>query len=58
MIITIFGLFLVLPNALTLLIFVLGFVSIQIQVRLEEEFLAHAHEIDYEKYRHDVRRWL
>ena len=58
MIITLFGLFLVLPNAVTLLIFVLGFVLIQIQVRLEEEFLMNTHKVDYEKYRRDVRRWL
>jgi protein-S-isoprenylcysteine O-methyltransferase Ste14 len=58
MLITLFGLFPVLPNAFTLLIFVLGFVLIQIQVRLEEEFLMNMHEVDYKKYCHDVRRWL
>ena len=58
MIITLFGLFLVLTNAFTLLIFVLGFVLIQIQVRLEEEFLTNMHEIDYREYRQSVRRWL
>lgn len=58
MIITLIGLFFVLPNAVTLLIFVLGFVLIQIQVRLEEEFLTNAHETNYEKYRRAVRRWL
>src|ERR1041384_5890450 len=36
MILTLVGLFLTIPNAVTLLTFVLGFVLIQIQVRLEE----------------------
>ena len=58
MIVTLFWLLLVLPNAFTFLIFVLGFVVIQIQVRLEEEFLTNAHEADYEEYRHNMRRWL
>jgi protein-S-isoprenylcysteine O-methyltransferase Ste14 len=58
MMITLLGLFLVIPNALTLLIFVMGVVLIQIQVRLEEEFLAGAHGEEYEDYRRQVRRWL
>ena len=37
--ITLLGLFLIIPNALILLAFVLGVVLIQIQVRLEEDFL-------------------
>jgi protein-S-isoprenylcysteine O-methyltransferase Ste14 len=43
MMLTLFGLFLVIPNALTLLTLGLGVVLIQIQVRLEEEFLARLH---------------
>ena len=39
MMVTLIGLFLVIPNAVTLLIFVLGVVVINIQVRLEEEYL-------------------
>lgn len=38
MIVTLFGLFLTFPNAFTLIVLILGFVLIQIQVRLEEEF--------------------
>jgi protein-S-isoprenylcysteine O-methyltransferase Ste14 len=55
---TLLGLFLVIPNALTLLAFVLGVVLIQIQVRLEEEFLGGAHGEAYAEYRQRVRRWL
>ncbi len=47
MIITLAGLFLVLPIAVTLLMLILGFVLIQIQVRLEEEHLTHMHGEDY-----------
>jgi protein-S-isoprenylcysteine O-methyltransferase Ste14 len=43
MMVTLFGLFLVSPNALTLLTLAIGVVLIQIQVRLEEEFLARLH---------------
>ena len=58
MILTLAGLFLVIPNALMLLILVLGFVLIQIQVRLEEEYLTSIHGDNYLDYRQRVRRWL
>jgi protein-S-isoprenylcysteine O-methyltransferase Ste14 len=58
MIITLAGLFLTVPNAVTLLTLVLGFVLIQIQVRLEEEFLSRVHGADYAEYKRKVRRWL
>jgi protein-S-isoprenylcysteine O-methyltransferase Ste14 len=58
MMLTLLGLFLVIPNAVTLLILGLGVVLIQIQVRLEEEFLSRTHDRNYEEYRRDVRRWL
>jgi protein-S-isoprenylcysteine O-methyltransferase Ste14 len=58
MMLTLLGLFLVTPNAVTLLVLGLGVVLIQIQVRLEEEFLSRAHGDDYADYRRDVRRWL
>ena len=56
--ITLLGFFLVSPNALTLLIFVLGFLLIQIQVRLEEEFLTKLHGENYLLYCRKTRRWL
>jgi protein-S-isoprenylcysteine O-methyltransferase Ste14 len=52
------GFFLVLPNAITLAVLVLGDVLIQIQVRLEEEFLALTHSADYARYCQQTRRWL
>ena len=58
MIITLLGLFLTFPNAFTLVVLILGFVLIQIQVRLEEEFLTNEHGTEYENFRRQVRRWL
>ena len=58
MIITLVGLFLVIPNALTLLTLALGAVLIGIQVRLEEEFLLKSHGEDYVRYKRSVRRWF
>lgn len=58
MISTLLGLSLVLPNAVTLLVLGLGVVLIQIQVRLEEEFLSNTHGNEYAQYRRGVRRWL
>lgn len=58
MMLTLLGLFLVTPNAVTLLALALGVVLIQIQVRLEEEFLSRMHGKLYADYRRDVRRWL
>jgi protein-S-isoprenylcysteine O-methyltransferase Ste14 len=58
MIVTLLGLFLTLPNAMTLLTFALGFALIQIQVRLEEDFLTKMHESKYADYCRKVRRWL
>lgn len=52
------GLFLVLPNAVTLATLLLGEALMQVQVRLEEEHLASAFGTDYEAYRRQVRRWV
>lgn len=58
MIVTLSGVFLAIPNALSLLFLVLGYVLIQIQVRLEEEFLLKTHGANYTDYRRTVKRWL
>ena len=58
MTITLVGLFIVIPNTLTALTLLMGVVLIQIQVRLEEEFLVKTHGEEYCQYRRQVRRWL
>ena len=52
------GLFLVLPNASTLLIISLSTLSINTQIRLEEDFLMSEFGTDYEDYCKKVRRWI
>ncbi len=52
------GLFLTLPNALTLSIWVLSDILMQIQVRLEEEHLLWLQGESYVHYRQEVKRWL
>jgi protein-S-isoprenylcysteine O-methyltransferase Ste14 len=58
MISTLFGLFLVIPNALTFMILITGFIVVQIQVRLEEEFLLKTHGEDYKIYCSHTKRWI
>ena len=52
------GLFLVIPNAFTLLITALSTSTIQTQVRLEESFLKDSHGAAYADYCDKVRRWF
>ena len=52
------GFLLTLPNVLMLVAVVMGEVSMQIQVRLEEEHLRGMHGEAYEAYSRKVRRWL
>lgn len=52
------GLFLVIPNAFTLLIISLSTTSINTQIRLEEEFLRREFGNDYINYAKKVRRWI
>ena len=52
------GLFLLIPNALTLTTFVLGDILMQVQVRLEEEFLEGVHGERYTEFKKTVRRWI
>lgn len=56
--VTLLGFFLILPNALTLATLILGDALMQIQVRLEEDYLRQAHGEDYRKYCQSTRRWL
>ena len=52
------GLFLVLPNAFTLLIVSLSTISINTQIRLEEKFLIKEFGYEYEQYCKRVNRWI
>lgn len=53
-----FGLFLILPNAFTLLLWVLEDVMVQLQVLLEENYLTETFGAAYQDYRMQVRRWM
>jgi protein-S-isoprenylcysteine O-methyltransferase Ste14 len=50
--------FLTMPNAITFAILVAGEFLIQIQVRLEEDFLTRTHGKSYLAYQKQVRRWI
>jgi len=52
------GLFLVIPNAFTLLIISMSTISINTQIRLEEEFLRREFGNEYLNYEKKVRRWI
>lgn len=58
LIISFIGLFLMTPNVITLIILTLGVPLIQIQIRLEEEFLLKLHKEDYNKYKIETRRFI
>lgn len=58
MLLTMLGLFLSVPNALTLLAAALTWVVLQIQVRMEEAYLATVQGAPYLDYLRRVRRWL
>jgi len=58
MILSLIGLFLLTPNTWTLLFMILGYVLIQIQIRLEEEFLTKQHGKKYLSYKEKVRRLI
>lgn len=52
------GTFLIIPNILSFSILLVTFVTIQTQVRLEEEYLEEVQGQDYIDYKSRVRRWL
>lgn len=58
MIVSLVGLLLTTPNALTALFLILGYVLIQIQIRLEEEYLTKQHAEVYLAYKQKVRRLI
>ena len=58
MIVTTWGLFLILPNAMTFFIAAATYFIIQIQIRLEEEFLERQHGSHYKTYKKTTRRLI
>ena len=58
MIISVLGLFLILPNTLTFFLTITTYIIIQIQIRLEEEFLQKQHAQDYVNYKLKTKRLL
>ena len=52
------GTFFIIPNVLSFCIMILTFVVLQIQVRLEEEYLSSKLGKEYMEYKATVRRWL
>jgi protein-S-isoprenylcysteine O-methyltransferase Ste14 len=58
MIISVLGLFFIVPNALTFFLTITTYIVIQIQIRLEEEFLQKQHSQDYVSYKLKTKRLL
>lgn len=58
MLISLIGLFLTLPTFISLNFFIVADILIQIQIRLEEEFLLKQHGISYSEYKKNVRRLI
>ncbi|MBX7149030.1 DUF1295 domain-containing protein [bacterium] len=58
MLFAILGFFMMMPNALSLLILGVGIVVINIQIRLEEEFLEKLHGSSYKSYKSSVSRFV
>jgi protein-S-isoprenylcysteine O-methyltransferase Ste14 len=58
MMLTVFGIFLIIPNAVTLVISLGTYFILQIQVRLEESFLAGQHGELYIRYKVKTKRFI
>ena len=58
MIISVAGIFFILPNALTFFLILSTYIVIQIQIRLEEEFLEKQHGQEYLSYKQTTKRLL
>ena len=58
MIISLLGFLMVTPNAVTIIFLIIGYVLIQVQIRLEEAHLVQVHGEVYSKYKSSVRRLL
>ena len=58
MIISVAGIFFILPNAITFFLILSTYIVIQIQIRLEEEFLKKQHGQEYLSYKQTTKRLL
>ena len=58
MIFCVFSLFLIIPNAITFCIFITVHLIIQVQIRLEEEYLLKRHGENYNNYKRKTKRLL
>ena len=58
MIISVLGLFFIVPNALTFFLTITTYIIIQIQIRLEEDFLQKQHAQDYVNYKLKTKRLI
>lgn len=58
MLLSLLGLFLVQPNYITLFFFIITNILIQIQVRLEEEYLQKIHQEKYQIYKKNTGRFF
>lgn len=58
MLFTLAGIFLIIPDAITLLVFVSSTLLFQVQVRLEEEYLYKTHGENYLNYCQKTGRWF
>ena len=57
-IISYIGTFLIIPNVLSFGVLLVTIVTLQVQVRLEEEYLMKKHGDPYLEYTNSVRRWI
>lgn len=58
MIVSVLGVFFIIPNALTFFLTLTTYFIIQIQIRLEEEFLTKEHGSQYQEYKQKTKRLL
>jgi protein-S-isoprenylcysteine O-methyltransferase Ste14 len=58
MLLSLLGLFLLQPNYITLFFFINANILIQIQVRLEEEYLQKIHQEEYQGYKNNLERFF
>jgi protein-S-isoprenylcysteine O-methyltransferase Ste14 len=58
MVMVLAGLFLITPNAVTLIFWIVGYILIQVQIRLEEEYLRRQHGKLYDEFCQRVPRRL